>query len=53
MADTLLFFVMKYNKNVLCNSKKESIDEQMLKEYKKQFKQKYMILVNNCYYDYF
>lgn len=45
--------MMSVLKNVSCNSKKESIDEQMLKRYQEQVKHKYVTHVDHCYLDYF
>lgn len=57
MDDVLLFLSMRYNgdfrKIFHAIERKESIDKQMLQEYKEQVKHKYVTLVDYRYPDYF
>lgn len=57
MDDVLLFFAMKYEgdfrKMFHAVQTKKQVDEQMLKQYKKQLMNKYVTLISDNYPDYF
>lgn len=57
MKDVLLYFAMKYKGDFMrmftAIQIKEPIDEQQLKEYKKQVKHKYVTLIDHNYPEYF
>lgn len=56
MKDVLLYFAMKYDgdfrKMFHAIEKKESVDKQLLNEYKKQVKHKYVTIVDQRYPEY-
>lgn len=53
----LLYFAMKYEgdfkRMFVALKRKEQVDEQMLKQYKKQIRHKYVTLIDDKYPDYF
>ena len=57
MEDLLLYFAMKYEgdfrKMYVAITTKESIDNEILREYKKQVKHKYVTVMNHNYPEYF
>lgn len=57
MEDVLLYLAMKYEgdfkRMFVALKRKEQVDEQMLKQYKKQIRHKYVTLIDDKYPDYF